>query len=188
MDYIKNLVPKRDHSIVFRHQLSWYLVPLLIFIWFIIPQSHPVFANSMISILVIGIIETIFFTPVSIISKTISVILHLLILIPLFYNKIFTNINKNPEKSCLQQNNSERKGEKYIKDKKKVKFSNKNLEYYKNDFRYLVMFNTWNFIILIAGILIINFLPYWPYFMTRRLMSIILILTTIFLWIYAYYF
>ena len=181
MDYIKNLVPKRDHSIVFRHQLSWYLVPLLIFIWFTIPQSHPVFANSMISILVIGITETIFFTPVSIISKTISVVLHLLILIPLFYNKIFTNINKNPEKSCLQKNNSERKG-------KNVKFSNNNKHFYRNDFRYLVMFNTWNFIILIAGILIINFLPYWPYFMSRQLMSGILILTTILLWIYGYYF
>ena len=188
MEFIKNLVPKRDHNIVFRHQLSWYLVPLLIFIWFTIPQSHPVFANSMISILVIGIIETIFFTPVSIISKTISVVLHLLILIPLFYNKITTNINKNPEKSCLQKIDYERKEKKYVKDKKKVRFSNKNQEHYKNDFRYLVMFNTWNFIMLIAGILIINYLPYWPYFMSRQLMSGILILTTILLWVYTYYF
>ena len=181
MEYIKNLVPKRDHNIVFSHQLSWYLVPILIFIWFTIPQSQTVFANSMISIVVIGIIETVYFTPVSIISKTISVVLHLLILIPLFYNKIFTNINKNPEKSCLQKKNLERKP-------KNVKFSNNNQNFYKNDFRYLVMFNTWNFIMLIAGILIINLLPYWPYFMTRTLMSGILILTTIFLWIYAYYF
>ena len=180
MDYIKNLVPKRDHSIVFSHQLSWYLVPLLIFIWFTIPQSHPVFANSMISILVIGIIETVYFTPVSIISKIISVILHLLILIPLFYNKIITNINKNPEKSCLQKNNSERKS-------KNVKFSNNNKYFNRNDFRYLVMINTWNFIILIAGILIINFLPYWPYFMSRQLMTLMLIIITAFFWLYAEY-
>ena len=180
MEYIKNLVPKRDHNIVFRHQLSWYLVPILIIIWFTIPQSQTVFANSMISILVIGIIETVYFTPVSIISKTISVVLHLLILIPLFYNKIFTNINKNPKKSCLKQNNSERKH-------KNVKFSNNNQNFYKNDFRYLVMFNTWNFIILMAGILIINFLPYWPYFMTRQLMTLMLIIITAFLWLYAEY-
>lgn len=180
MEYIKNLVPKRDHNIVFRHQLSWYLVPILMFIWFTIPQSQTVFANSMISILVIGIIETIYFTPVSIISKTISVVLHLLILIPLFYNKIFTNINKNPKKSCLQKNNSERKP-------KNVKFSNNNQNFYKNDFRYLVMFNTWNLIMLIAGILIINLLPYWPYFMSRQLMTLMLIVITAFLWLYAEY-
>ncbi len=180
MDIIKTFVPKKDHNIILRHQLSWYFFPLLLIIWFLFPESHPIFSTGMICIVVIGIIETIFFTPVTIISKIYSTIGHLILLLPIFYNKLFKNINKKPKKSCLQKNNPERKG-------KNVKFSNNNQNFYRNDIRYLIRLNTWNFILLIIGIIIINYLPYWPYFMSRKSMTIILILITSFLWIYAQY-
>lgn len=181
MDIIKIFVPKKDHNIILKHQLSWYFIPLLLIIWFLFPESHFIFSTSMICIVIIGIIETIFFTPLTIITKFYSVISHLLLLVPIFYNKIFKNLNKNPKKSCLLKNNSERKG-------KNVKFSNNNKNFYRNDIRYLVRFNVWNLLLLVVGILIIIFLPYWPYFMSRKLMMIILIIVTIILWIYAEYF
>ena len=117
MDIIKTFVPKKDHNIILRHQLSWYFIPLLLIIWFLFPESHSIFSTGMICIVVIGIIESIFFTPVTIISKIYSTVGHLILLLPIFYNKLFKNINKKPKKSCLQKNNHERKG-------KNVKFSN----------------------------------------------------------------
>ena len=180
MNIIKLLVPKKDHKIVLRHQLSWYFGPLLLIIWFIFPEYRYIFATSMFCIVFIGIIETIFYTPVTVISKIYSIILHLILLLPIFYNKFFKNINKNPLKSCLQKYNLERKP-------KKVKFSNDNKNFYKNDIRYLVKLNIWNFIILILGILLLYYLPYWPYFMSKEFMIILFIIITFFLWIYAEY-
>ena len=185
IDIIKLIFPKKDHDIILNKQLSWYFVPLLLFLWIVLPQTHFIFSVAMICIAVIGIIDTIFFTPVSILTKIYSTILHLILFIPIFYRSLFFNINKNskknPKKSCLQKNNGERKA-------KNVRFSNNNKNYYKDDFRHLVRFNIGNFILLIIGILIINYLPYWPYFMPRGLMTTILLIITISLWLYSAYF
>lgn len=185
IDIIKFIVPKKDHDIVLKGQLSWFLVPLLLIIWFLFPESHYIFSTFMFCVVIIGIIESIFFAPITILTKIYSIICHLLLFIPIFYRNIFFNINKNskkyPKKSCLQKNNGERKA-------KNVTFSNNNKNYYKDEFRHLVRFNIENFILLIIGILIINYLPYWPYFMSRGLMTIILILITISLWLYSAYF
>ena len=185
IDIIKLIIPKKDHDIILNQQLSWYFVPLLLFLWIVLPQTHFIFSVAMICIAVIGIIDTIFFTPVSILTKIYSTIGHLILFIPIFYRSLFFNINKNskknPKKSCLQKNNGERKA-------KNVRFSNNNKNYYKDDFRHLVRFNIGNFILLIIGILIINYLPYWPYFMPRGLMITILLIITISLWLYSAYF
>ena len=177
MDIIKIFVPKKDHSIILKHQLSWYFIPLLLIIWFLFPESHFIFSISMICIVVIGIIETIFFTPLTIISKIYSVLSHLLLLVPIFYNKIFKNINKSPKKSCLQKQTSERKH-------KNVKFSHNNKNYYRNDIRYLLTFNIGNFLTFILGIFIILYLPYWPYFMSRGLMLALLVIIYLLCWLY----
>lgn len=181
MNIIDFFIPKKDQHIVLRHQLSWYFIPLLLIIWFLIPQLHNIFSISMICICIIGIIETIFFTPVTILSKLYATVGHLLLLLPIFYNKILKNINKIPKKSCFQKYQNERKA-------KNVTFSNSVKNYYNNNIRYLLQINIWNFLLLIIGILIIYYLPYWPYFMSRKLMIILLIILTCLLWLYAIYF
>ena len=180
IDWIKYIVPKRDFPIIFRHQLSWYLVPLLIIIWILFPQTHIAFAIPMILIFIIGLIETIFFTPVSIQSKTISVILHVLILIPIIYNYITPIERPKPKSSCLKRN--------YDKSiKKQVTFSDRNIQYWRQDFRYLVSLNIWNLILIVAGILLLTFLPYWPYYMSRTQFIVLAIVITVSLWTYAYF-
>ena len=180
-DTIKNIVPEEDRDIIFRGQLSWILVPILLIILFIFPQYHNIFTITIISIIVVGFFEAIFFVPITNTTKFYSICLHLILLIPIFYNKIFKNIYKNPKKSCIIKNKSERKT-------KNVRFSNNNKNYYRNDFRYLVKFNTRNFILQILSILTIIVLPFWPYYMSRQIMIIIIIITTIFLWLYGAYF
>jgi len=39
---------------VFNIQLSWYLIPLLLILWYNYPQSHKIFAILMICIVIIG--------------------------------------------------------------------------------------------------------------------------------------
>ena len=187
MSWIMGLVPKRDHDIAFRHQLSWYLVPLLLIVWAIFPETHQAFAIPMIIIFIVGIIETIFFTPISTTSKTISVLLHILIVLPLagahypygFKQTKFVNKKgclKGDMKDCLKCN------------KRRVHFSTpNNREYWRQDFRYLVTFNVWNLLLVIAGILLLIFLPYWPYFMSRTHIIALAIIITIALWGYAEY-
>ena len=181
MNIIDFFVPKKDHVIVLRHQLSWYLIPLLLLIWFLMPKLHNIFSITMICICIIGIIETIFFTPVTIISKIYATLGHLILLIPIFYSKILKNSNKFPKKSCFHKYQNERK----IKN---VTFSNNVKNYYNNNIRYLLQINIWSFLLLIIGILIIYYLPYWPYFMSKKIMISLLISITIFIWIYTEYF
>lgn len=185
--WLINIVPKRDHAIVFRHQLSWYLVPILLLVWIIFPETHQAFTIPMIIIFIVGIIETIFFTPVSTISKTISVALHILIILPLtraYYTHGFGQTKLRNKKSCL-------KGD--MEDcpecnKRRVHFSiHDNREYWRQDFRYLVTFNIWNLLVMIAGILLLIFLPYWPYFMSRTHIIALAIIITVALWGYAEY-
>ena len=126
-------------------------------------------------------IDTVFYTPLTLITKIYIILLHLVLLVPLFYNKIFNNQKKYPSKSCLQKNNHERKS-------KNVKFSNNNKNYYRNDFRYIVKFNTYNFILYILGLCIIYFLPYWPYYMSRNYMAILLTIITFTIWLYVHLF
>ena len=185
IDIIKLIIPKKDHDIVLKGYLSWFLVPLLLVVLTIFPQYNSTFTILIICIVAISLIESVVFAPLTYITKLYSVVAHLLLFIPIFYRSIFFYINKNskknPKKSCLQKNNGERKA-------KNVRFSNNNKNYYKDDFRHLVRFNNGNFILLIIGILIINYLPYWPYFMPRGLMTTILLIITISLWIYSVYF
>ena len=182
-----NIVPKRDHKIVFRHQLSWYLVPILLLIWAIFPKTHQAFTIPMIIIFIVGIIETIFFTPVSAISKTISVVLHILIVLPLtgaYYTHGFGQTQIRNKKGCLKGDIKD-----YAKyDKRRVHFStDNNREYWRQDFRYLVTFNMWTLSLMIAGVLLLIFLPYWPYFMSRTHIIVLAIIITIALWGYAEY-
>ena len=182
-----DIVPKRDHAIVFRHQLSWYLVPILLLIWVIFPETHQAFTIPMIIIFIVGIIETIFFTPVSTISKTISVVLHILIVLPLtgaYYTNGFGQTQIINKKSCLKEDKKD-----YAKCvKRRVHFStDNNREYWRQDFRYLVTFNMWTLSLMIAGVLLLIFLPYWPYFMSRTHIISLAIIITIALWGYAEY-
>ena len=187
--WLINNVPKRDHAIVFRHQLSWYLVPILLIIWAIFPETHQAFTIPMIIIFIVGIIETIFFMPVSAISKTISVVLHILIVLPLirayYTNGFWQQESKfRNRKGCLKGDIKV-----YTKcNKRRVHFStDNNREYWRQDFRYLVTFNMWTLSLMIAGVLLLIFLPYWPYFMSRTHIIVLAIIITIALWGYAEY-
>ena len=178
IDFIKIFIPKRDHRVSLKGQISWVLVPMLFILWYILPETHRIFSIAMISIAIIGIIETIFYIPLTIITKILSVIFHFLLIVPMFYNKIF-NFSKNiKKKSCLKKSVSQRK-------QKTVTFSKSNKEYYKNDIRYLLSFNIGNFFIFVLSIFIILYLPYWPYFMPRNEMLILLIVIYTLCWLYT---
>lgn len=60
-------------------QLSWYLIPLLLILWYVYPKSHIVFTNLMMCVVIIGLIETLFFSSLAIIGKIINIIIHLLL-------------------------------------------------------------------------------------------------------------
>ena len=131
----------------------------------------------MICICIIGIIETVFFIELTFITKFYSIFFHLLLLVPIFYNKIFKYSKNIKKKSCIQKNNS-------YKKQKTVTFSKNNEKYYKNDIRYFLEFNIKNLIIFIISILIILYLPYWPYIMTRTIMLIFFIIIYLSCWLY----
>ena len=125
--------------------------------------------------------------PVSAISKTISVVLHILIVLPLtgaYYTNGFGQTQIRNRKGCLKEDKKD-----YAKyDKRRVHFStDNNREYWRQDFRYLVTFNMWTLSLMIAGVLLLIFLPYWPYFMSRTHIIALAIIITIALWGYAEY-
>lgn len=177
IDFIKIFIPKKDHSVSLRGQISWVFVPILFILWYILPETHTIFSIAMISIAIIGTIETTFYTPLTIITRILSAIFHFLLIVPIFYSKIF-NFSKNiKKKSCLKKSVTQKK-------QKNVKFSNNNKNYYRNDFRYLLSFNIGNFLTFILSIFIILCLPYWPYFMSRNLMLAILVIIYLICWLY----
>ena len=178
IDFFKIFVPKSDHKLAFKGQISWLFVPFLFILWYILPETHRIFSVAMISVAVIGIIDTVFYTPLTILTKIYSFIVHSMLLIPIFYNKIF-NFSKSIEmKSCFHKSVP-------VKKQKNVKFSNNNKNYYRNDIRYLLSFNIGNFLIFILSIFIVLYLPYWPYFMPRNEMLILLIVIYTLCWLYS---
>ena len=178
IEFIKKFIPIKDYNKVILGQLSWFLIPTFFIIWYLFPSSNNIFAIGMISITVIGIIETLFYIPLTTLTKIYSTIFHLLLIIPIFYNKLFNFSKKIKNKSCLVKSNNKKKH-------KNVRFSNNNKNYYRNDIRYLLSFNIENLITLIISIFIILYLPYWPYYMNRKEMLIILILVYLSCWIYS---
>ena len=44
---------KRELPYIFKNQLSWVLVPLLLIIWYLVPTLRPVFAPLMVAIVII---------------------------------------------------------------------------------------------------------------------------------------
>ena len=180
------MFPKKDWPHAFNNQLSWGLVPLLFIVWYIFPQTNFVFATSMLAIIAIGIIETIFYEKkLSTISRFISVFLHLLLLIPFFVSeRLITNIlNPITKEKTSNNNNNNNNNE----SKKKVKIdTDKNKYFYNNNFYTLTQFNIWSFILLIVGNLIIHLLPYWPYYMARCQMMIYLNSIVIGIWLYNF--
>ena len=183
------MISKRELPYIFKNQLSWVLIPLLLIVWYIFPIVRPAFAPIMIAIVVIGTIETIFYErKLGIFSRIISVILHLVLLIPfLALNRIFdkniTNNNQPFGKQSIIK--SDRQPEN--KQSKQVKINVEANRYYENNnFWILTRFNLYSFVILIVANIVIYMLPYWPYYMCRWTMSIYLNLTVILLWIYNF--
>lgn len=137
MKNIDNLIIKN----VFNIQLSWYLIPLLLILWYNYPQSHKIFAILMICIVIIGLIETLFFSSISTIGKILNIICHLLLLIPLYFSE--------------------------------------------QNFNTLSAINNWNVIVYILGIIIMLYLPYWPYKMDRMFLLTLYSVITLSLWLHA---
>ncbi len=185
---LKNIFPKRELPYIFKNQLSWVLVPLLLIIWYLVPRLRHVFAPLMVGIVVIGIIETIFYErKLGTFSRIISVIFHLVLLVPFLpLNRIFdkNTVNKrNDIKSTIVK--SDRQPEN--KQSKQVKINVEANRYYENNnFWILTRFNLYSFAMLIVANIVIYMLPYWPYYMCRNTMSIYLNLTVIVLWLYNY--
>ena len=189
--FLKNIFPKRELPYIFKNQLSWVLVPLLLIIWYLVPSSRPVFAPSMIAIVVIGTIETIFYErKLNTFSRIISVIFHLILLIPFLpLNRIFARIfdkntvnKRNDNKSTIIKSDRQEN-----KQSKQVKINVEANRYYENNnFWILTRFNLYSFAMLIIANIVIYMLPYWPYYMHRWTMSIYLNLTVILLWLYNF--
>ena len=179
---------KRELPYIFKNQLSWVLVPLILIIWYIFPIVRPVFASIMIAIVIIGTIETIFYErKLGTFSRIISVIFHLVLLIPFLpLNRIFdkNTVNKrNDIKSTIVKSDNRQEN----KQLKQVKFNVEANQYYENNnFWILTRFNLYSFVILIVANIVIYMLPYWPYYMHRWTMSIYLNLTVILLWLYNF--
>lgn len=174
------LFKKGEYKYFFKNQLSWYFVPILLFIWYVFPNYNYIFANTLACVGIIGIIETIFYErDLGFITRIISIIFHLLILIPFIPAKyysdkrididtIFPNINPNG-------------------NGKSVSFNlEKNRIFYKKDLKYLTEFNMYNFAIYMISIIVILNLPYWPYYMTRTIMALYITIITISLWINSF--
>ena len=177
---------KRDWPHAFKNQLLWALVPLLFILWYVVPQTRPIFAQFMVAIVVIGTIETIFYErKLSTFSRIISVFLHLVLLLPFLpLNKIFDkNITSNNKSTIIKSRNQQE----IKKQPKQVKINTLANRYYENNnFWNLTRFNLYSFAILIVANIVIFMLPYWPYFMSRNTMSIYLNLTVIALWLYNF--
>lgn len=178
---------KRELPYIFKNQLSWVLVPLILIIWYLVPTLRPAFAPIMIAIVVIGTIETIFYEiKLSTFSRIISVIFHLVLLVPFLpLNRIFNKntVTKRPfeKQSIIKSGNQENKQSKQVKINIQA-----NRYYENNNFWILTRFNLYSFIMLIVANIVIYMLPYWPYYMCRNTMSIYLNLTVILLWLYNF--
>jgi len=183
---------KRDWPHAFKKQLSWALVPLLFILWYVVPSTRLIFAPFMVAIVLIGTIETIFYErKLSAFSRIISVVLHLILLVPFLpLNRIFGKgtINDRPIKkpTIIKSGNQQEE-----KKSKRVQFNIQDNKYFNNNnnnnnFWNLTRFNLYSFAILIVANIVIFALPYWPYFMCRNTMSIYLNLTVITLWLYNF--
>lgn len=189
--FLKKIFPKRELPYIFKNQLSWVLVPLLLIIWYLVPTLKPVFAPLMVGIVIIGTIETIFYErKLSTFSRIISVIFYLVLLIPFLpLNRIFARIfdkntvnKRNDTKSTIVKS-----GNQENKQLKQVKINIQANRYYENNnFWILTRFNLYSFAMLIIANIVIYMLPYWPYYMCRNTMSIYLNLTVILLWLYNF--
>ena len=71
---------------IFKTHLSWYLIPLLLVLWYVYPKSHIIFTNLMMCVVIIGLVETLFFSSISTISKILNIIGHLLLLLPIYFS------------------------------------------------------------------------------------------------------
>lgn len=181
------LFKKGEYKYFFKNQLSWYFVPILLFIWYVFPNYNYIFANTIACVGIIGIIETIFYErDLGFITRIISIIFHLLILIPFIPAKYYSNkrididtiFPKNPYKMVNLDKNI---------NKKSVSFNlEKNRFFYKKDLKYLTEFNIYNFAIYTISIIVILNLPYWPYYMSRSIMALYITIITLSLWINSF--
>lgn len=173
------LFKKGEYKYFFKNQLSWYFVPILLFIWYVFPNYNYIFANTIACVGIIGIIETIFYErDLGFITRIISIIFHLLILIPFIPANYYSNKRIDIDTIFPKNPNG---------NKKSVSFNlEKNIIFYKKDFKYLTEFNIYNFAIYMISIIVIFNLPYWPYYMSRSIMALYITIITISLWINSF--
>jgi hypothetical protein len=188
--FLKNIFPKRDWPHLFKNQLSWFLVPLILLLWILLPFSHNILTNTMIAIAITGIIESIFYMNLTITSNILNIIGHISLLIPIIliyfpytlHHKIFKNYNY-PKTQKIESILVINKPNPTNKPKKSVKFSSSNKYYYNNSFRNLTRFNIWSFILLVIANIVIIKLPYWPYNMRRNIMMLYYNFIVISIWL-----
>ena len=152
---------------------------------------RPTFAAIMIAIVVIGTIETIFYErKLGTFSRIISVIFHLVLLIPFLpLNKLNSIFDKNTvnKRNDIKSTIIKSDRQPVNKQLKQVKINVEANRYYENNnFWILTRFNLYSFVILIVANIVIYMLPYWPYYMHRCTMSIYLNLIVILLWFYNF--
>lgn len=186
------LISKKNYNIFFHYQWSWILVPLLLLLWYMVPNIRNIIAISMICVIIIGCYET-YILNLSNILKCISFIGYIILIIPLIlpfikkkFNIYIKDKNNNLKSSNLKSSNlksSKLKSTKF-KQKNNVKFSNKNVYYYDNSFKYLFSFNYYNFIVFIISNIFIIYSPIWPYKLKKKKFIWIYNITTLFLWTY----
>ena len=104
----------------------------------------------------------------------ICIILHLIVLIPIFMKSSYIKTKKTINQ--FEKNNE---------FEKKVSFLNKNKYfYYTTEFYKLLQINYYNFALFLLGIYLITLFPNWPYFwVTRKLVLILFVLIVVSLWL-----
>ena len=156
---IKLGLPEESFTYVFRYYYSYILIPLLAILYYMYPLIRPAITVYMFVVAILGTILILLISEktsnlVHLITRIITILMHLIVLIPIFIKSSYIKTKKN----------------KYV--------------YYKIELNKLLQINYNNFALFLLGIYFITLFPIWPYFwVTRKLVLILFVLIVVSLWL-----
>ena len=162
--YIENILiniglPEESLKYFFQYYYSYILIPLLPILYYIYPLIRPTITIYMFVVAILGTILILLISEktsnlVHLITRIITILMHLIVLIPIFIKSSYIKTKKN----------------KYV--------------YYKIELNKLLQINYYNFALFLLGIYFITLFPIWPYFwVTRKLVLILYVLIVVSLWL-----
>tara|TARA_B100001564_G_scaffold345568_1_gene344361 strand:- start:365 stop:940 length:576 start_codon:yes stop_codon:yes gene_type:complete len=162
--YIENILiniglPEESLKYFFQYYYSYILIPLLPILYYIYPLIRPTITIYMFVVAILGTILILLISEktsnlVHLITRIITILMHLIVLIPIFIKSSYIKTKKN----------------KYV--------------YYKIELNKLLQINYNNFALFLLGIYFITLFPIWPYFwVTRKLVLILYVLIVVSLWL-----